>query len=115
MHLRSISSQWNLFSNDYGLPNNSSLASPLHIFQRLNALLAIGILLYLDNVLFKNSSHPQSDLFMRISSGLITTTLLATVFSALMTMTACNRSAVALQYTNAKDEVPPLGNLIFRF
>ena len=52
---------------------------------------------------------------MRISSGLITTALLTTVFSTLMIMTACNRSAVALQYTNAKDEVPPLGNLIFRF
>ena len=27
----------------------------------------------------------------------------------------CNRQAVALDYTNAKDEVPQLGNLIFRF
>jgi uncharacterized protein YfaS (alpha-2-macroglobulin family) len=28
---------------------------------------------------------------------------------------ACNRNAVALDYTNAKDEVPQLGNLVFRF
>src|SRR5690606_28255762 len=28
---------------------------------------------------------------------------------------ACNRSAVSLTYTNAKDEVPQLGNLVFRF
>lgn len=28
---------------------------------------------------------------------------------------SCNRSAVSLSYTNAKDEVPQLGNLIFRF
>src|SRR6201991_3376904 len=27
----------------------------------------------------------------------------------------CNRSTVSLNYTNAKDEVQPLGNLIFRF
>ncbi|PZR25836.1 MAG: hypothetical protein DI535_16805 [Citrobacter freundii] len=30
-------------------------------------------------------------------------------------LTACNRSAVVLSYTNAKDEVPLLGNLQFRF
>ncbi|HTL08740.1 MAG TPA: MG2 domain-containing protein [Chitinophagaceae bacterium] len=28
---------------------------------------------------------------------------------------ACNRQAVALDYTNAKEEVPQLGNLVFRF
>lgn len=28
---------------------------------------------------------------------------------------SCNRSSVTLDYTNAKDEVPQLGNLVFRF
>jgi hypothetical protein len=32
-----------------------------------------------------------------------------------MIAAACNRSTVSLNYTNAKDEVQPLGNLIFRF
>src|SRR5688572_13788887 len=32
-----------------------------------------------------------------------------------MIVAACNRSTVSLNYTNAKDEVQPLGNLIFRF
>jgi uncharacterized protein YfaS (alpha-2-macroglobulin family) len=30
-------------------------------------------------------------------------------------LVSCNRHAVSLSYTNAKDEVPQLGNLIFRF
>jgi uncharacterized protein YfaS (alpha-2-macroglobulin family) len=51
---------------------------------------------------------------MRISYGFIKIALLTTVFSTFL-ITACNRSTVVLQYTNAKDEVPPLGNLIFRF
>jgi alpha-2-macroglobulin len=37
------------------------------------------------------------------------------VLSSLIFLSACNRSIVHLDYTNAKDEVPPLGNLIFRF
>lgn len=40
------------------------------------------------------------------------------VWIALVTLcflSACNRSVVSLEYTNAKGEVPPLGNLIFRF
>lgn len=40
---------------------------------------------------------------------------LVTVIAAVVIFTACNRSAVSLSYTNAKDEVPQLGNLIFRF
>ncbi|MEI9942864.1 MAG: hypothetical protein WDN26_01455 [Chitinophagaceae bacterium] len=28
---------------------------------------------------------------------------------------ACNKNAVTLSYTNAKEEVPQLGNLVFRF
>ncbi|MBN9386077.1 MAG: alpha-2-macroglobulin family protein [Chitinophagaceae bacterium] len=51
---------------------------------------------------------------MRIRSGFTTTTLLAALFSAFL-MTSCNRSTVSLQYTNARDEVPALGNLVFRF
>src|ERR1700759_2720114 len=30
-------------------------------------------------------------------------------------LSACNRSVVSLESTNAKGEVPPLGNLVFRF
>jgi hypothetical protein len=55
---------------------------------------------------------------MRNRSGLsaITTiALLTAVFSTFMIATSCNRSTVSLQYTNARDEVPPLGNLVFRF
>src|SRR5882672_980768 len=55
---------------------------------------------------------------MRNRSGLsaITTiALLTAVFSTFMIVTSCNRSIVSLQYTNARDEVPPLGNLVFRF
>ncbi|MEO5591386.1 MAG: hypothetical protein ABIR15_20715, partial [Chitinophagaceae bacterium] len=37
------------------------------------------------------------------------------VFIGIIFLYACNRQAVALNYTNAKDEVPQLGNLIFRF
>lgn len=44
-------------------------------------------------------------------SGLTALFLFAT-FSILL---SCNRSTVSLDYTNAKDEVPALGNLTFRF
>ena len=40
----------------------------------------------------------------------LTTTLLFLSF-----LSACNRKTVSLDYTNARDEVPTLGNLIFRF
>src|SRR5215469_4897119 len=43
-------------------------------------------------------------------SGLTAFLLLAT-----LSILSCNRSAVSLDYTNAKDEVPALGNLTFRF
>ncbi|MES2649206.1 MAG: MG2 domain-containing protein [Bacteroidota bacterium] len=33
----------------------------------------------------------------------------------LILITSCNRNSVSVSYTNAKDEVPQLGNLIFRF
>jgi alpha-2-macroglobulin len=45
---------------------------------------------------------------MRIKLILLTAIAATAVLS-------CNRSAVSLSYTNAKDEVPQLGNLIFRF
>lgn len=35
--------------------------------------------------------------------------------SVVIFLSACNRSTVSLEYTNAREEVPPLGNLIFRF
>ena len=37
-----------------------------------------------------------------------------TLFSILI-LVSCNRSVVALDYTNAQDEIPQLGNLTFRF
>lgn len=37
------------------------------------------------------------------------------VFIGVIFLYGCNRQAVALDYTNAKDEVPQLGNLVFRF
>ncbi len=47
---------------------------------------------------------------MRIKS------LLAFVLPGLMIfLIACNRKTISLEYTNAKDEVPQLANLVFRF
>lgn len=46
---------------------------------------------------------------MRKHLNAVITLLILTVISA------CNRSVVNLDYTNAKDEVSPLGNLVFRF
>src|ERR1700735_3503022 len=37
-----------------------------------------------------------------------------TILAAYLSLSACNRSTVSLQYTTAKDEVPILGNLTFR-
>ena len=42
-------------------------------------------------------------------------TSLSLVTLAILIFAGCNRSTVSLNYTNAKDEVQPLGNLIFRF
>ncbi len=50
---------------------------------------------------------------MRNRPGLpafLTTTLAIVIF-----LSACNRSTVSLEFTNARDEVPTLGNLVFRF
>lgn len=41
--------------------------------------------------------------------------LVSTIFVAILFLIACNRKAVSLTYTNAKEEVPQLGNLTFRF
>src|SRR4029078_2310933 len=38
-----------------------------------------------------------------------------TLIGVIIFLCACNRSIVSLNYTNAKDEVPQLGNLVFRF
>src|SRR5947208_4339233 len=38
-----------------------------------------------------------------------------TLAGVILYLCACNRSLVSLEYTNAKDEVPQLGNLVFRF
>ena len=46
---------------------------------------------------------------MRIKYFLATTIVVAIFLSS------CNRNYVALDYTNAKGEVPQLGNLVFRF
>lgn len=37
------------------------------------------------------------------------------IVAILIFFIACNRNAISLSYTNAKDEVPLLGNLVFRF
>ena len=37
------------------------------------------------------------------------------VFSVAIFLSACKRNSVTLDYTNAKGEVPQLGNLVFRF
>ncbi|MEO5683862.1 MAG: MG2 domain-containing protein [Chitinophagaceae bacterium] len=47
---------------------------------------------------------------MRIAKSAVIPVLIGIIF-----LYACNRQAVALDYTNAKDEVPQLGNLVFRF
>src|ERR1700712_828636 len=47
---------------------------------------------------------------MRITKLFVIPVIIGIVF-----LYACNRQAVALDYTNAKDEVPQLGNFIFRF
>jgi uncharacterized protein YfaS (alpha-2-macroglobulin family) len=41
--------------------------------------------------------------------------LALTLLAVSLSFFACNRNAVTLSYTNAKDEVPQLGNLTFRF
>ena len=46
---------------------------------------------------------------MRIKPVLVTI-LIVTIF-----LSACKQNAVKLEYTNAKGEVPQMGNLVFRF
>src|SRR5215831_8966302 len=41
--------------------------------------------------------------------------LAVTTVTVVIFLCACNRSTVSLDYTNAKGEVQPLGNLVFRF
>src|SRR6478672_6454322 len=50
---------------------------------------------------------------MRIKTFSVTTPILVGV--AAVFFSACNRNSVKLDYTNAKGEVPQLGNLVFRF
>ncbi len=50
---------------------------------------------------------------MRNRSGV--TAFLTTTLFFLSFLSACNRKSVSLDYTNARDEVPTLGNLVFRF
>src|SRR5579875_3515747 len=40
---------------------------------------------------------------------------LATAIVVAIFLFSCNRNYVSLDYTNAKNEVPQLGNLVFRF
>jgi len=47
---------------------------------------------------------------MRIAKLFVIPAIIGFIF-----LYGCNRQAVALDYTNAKDEVPQLGNLVFRF
>ncbi len=41
--------------------------------------------------------------------------VLVPVFIGIIFLSACNRSVVNLDYTNAKGDIPQLGNLVFRF
>ena len=50
---------------------------------------------------------------MRIKQTMATIPLLIGVVAIFIT--ACSKNSVSLAYTNAKDEVPQLGNLVFRF
>lgn len=52
--------------------------------------------------------------FMRNPSGFAAFLTTTTLFFLSM-LSACNRKTVGLDYTNARDEVPTLGNLVFRF
>ena len=45
----------------------------------------------------------------------IKTFFLPLVGAAIVLLASCNKNAVTLSYTNAKGEVPQLGNLVFRF
>ncbi|MFT3936270.1 MAG: MG2 domain-containing protein [Chitinophagaceae bacterium] len=47
---------------------------------------------------------------MRIARLLVIPVIIGIIF-----LYGCNRQAISLDYTNAKDEVPQLGNLVFRF
>src|SRR6195952_4187740 len=49
---------------------------------------------------------------MRKLSGVIA---LLTIALSTLFLISCNRSMVSLDYTNARNEVPTLGNLVFRF
>src|SRR5678815_5273606 len=42
-------------------------------------------------------------------------TLLVPLFIGTIFLSACSRNSVSLEFTNAKGEVPRLGNLVFRF
>src|SRR5450432_1984538 len=59
------------------------------------------------NIGFKNTS---TILYMRIAKLSV-----IPVFIGIIFLYACNRQIVSLDYTNAKDEVPQLSNLTFRF
>ena len=50
---------------------------------------------------------------MRIKTLSVTTPILVGMVAVFFS--ACNRDSVKLDYTNAKGEVPQLGNLVFRF
>jgi alpha-2-macroglobulin len=65
--------------------------------------------LYFNSTFQKTSITLQPGHFMRIRLFSYPI-LIGIIFIA-----ACNRSTVSLDYTNAKDEIPQLGNLVFRF
>jgi alpha-2-macroglobulin len=63
------------------------------------------------NIVFEKTppKHFQPGIHMRMHSRLLAT-LAVVIF-----LSGCNRSTVGLEFTNARDEVPALGNLTFRF
>src|SRR4030095_14445765 len=42
-------------------------------------------------------------------------TILVPLLAGTIIFSACKRNSITLSYTNAKEEVPQLGNLVFRF
>ncbi|MHA4808732.1 alpha-2-macroglobulin family protein [Flavitalea flava] len=53
--------------------------------------------------------------FKRVFGNITRLRQLICLFAAFLFVFGCNRSMVSLDYTNARDEVASLGNLIFRF
>lgn len=81
--------------------------SPLNGQEFVPSNKAIPSSIYHHLLYFNTAFNPPR---MRHAKLLVIPVIIGIIF-----LYACNRQAVALDYTNAKDEVPQLGNLVFRF